>query len=188
MKLEITSCSRRSFLTSFRTTFTLELFKVLCCCCLKVFPFIAHSVMFGQKTTTTKKRRNIPFSPRKKKESEFRHPPCSATHINRKWAFFSFNKPWRHYICIANSLRGRRSKGTGEGIRARDQARGRREEGILSPSRAPHALPRPNSPFPLVLILIDDLPKKLFKITAQECKKPTSGWRAWLKNIAAETA
>ena len=40
----------------------------------------------------------------------------------------------------------------------------------------PHTLsPRPNSPFPLVLILIDDLPKKLFKITAQECKKPTSG-------------
>ena len=68
MKLEITSCSRRSFLTSFRTTFTLELFKVLCCCCLKVFPFIAHSVMFGQKTTTTKKRRNTPFSPRKKKK------------------------------------------------------------------------------------------------------------------------
>ena len=143
MKLEITSCSRRSILTSFRTTFTLELFKVLCCCCLKVFPFIAHSIMFGQKTTTTKKRRKIPFSPRKKKESEFRHPPFSATHINRKWAFFSFNKPWRHYICIANSLRGRRSKGTGEGIRARDHARGRREEGggdpfsLASPTRSP---------------------------------------------------
>ena len=68
MKLEINSCSRPSILTSFRTTFTLELFKVLCCCCLKGFPFIAHSVMFGQKTTTTKKRRKIPFSPRKKKK------------------------------------------------------------------------------------------------------------------------
>ena len=68
MKLEITSCSRPSILTSFRKTFTLELFKVLCCCCLKVFPFIAHSVVFGQKTTTTKKRRKIPFSPRKKKK------------------------------------------------------------------------------------------------------------------------
>ena len=67
MKLEINSCSRPSILTSFRTTFTLELFKVLCCCCLKGFPFIAHSVMFGQKTTTTKKRRKIPFSPGKKK-------------------------------------------------------------------------------------------------------------------------
>ena len=30
----------------------------------------------------------------------------------------------------------------------------------------------------------DDLPKRLFKITAQECKKTTSGWRASLKNVA----
>ena len=31
----------------------------------------------------------------------------------------------------------------------------------------------------------DDLPKNLFKITAQECKMSTSGWRASLKNVAA---
>ena len=24
-----------------------------------------------------------------------------TTHVNRKWAFFSFNKPWRYHICIA---------------------------------------------------------------------------------------
>ena len=51
-----------------------------------------------------------------------------------------------------SSLRGRRSKGKGKGIRARDHARGRREEGnavpFLSPSRAPRALTRQNSPFP----------------------------------------
>ena len=47
------------------------------------------------------------------------------------------------------SLRGRRSKGKGKGIRARDHARGRRGEvPFLSPSRAPRALARPNSPFP----------------------------------------
>ena len=31
----------------------------------------------------------------------------------------------------------------------------------------------------------DDLPKNLFKITAEEFKKSTSGWRAWLKNVVA---
>ena len=31
----------------------------------------------------------------------------------------------------------------------------------------------------------DDLLKNLFKITAQVCKKSTSGWRASLKNVAA---
>ena len=31
----------------------------------------------------------------------------------------------------------------------------------------------------------DDLPKNLFKIIAQECKKSTSGWRASLKMVAA---
>ena len=30
----------------------------------------------------------------------------------------------------------------------------------------------------------DDLPKTLFKIIAQECKKSTSGWRASLKMVA----
>ena len=30
----------------------------------------------------------------------------------------------------------------------------------------------------------DDLPKNLFKIIAQECKKSTSGWRASLKMVA----
>ena len=25
----------------------------------------------------------------------------SLTHVNRKWAFFSFNKSWRYHICIA---------------------------------------------------------------------------------------
>ena len=27
-----------------------------------------------------------------------------ATHVNRKWAFFSFNIPWRYQICIAKYL------------------------------------------------------------------------------------
>ena len=47
------------------------------------------------------------------------------------------------------SLRGRRSKGKGKGIRGRDRARGRREEGggepFLSPSRA--QIPPSPSPF-----------------------------------------
>ena len=47
------------------------------------------------------------------------------------------------------SLRARRSKGKGKGIRARDQARGRREEGNLS------FLPRaPKFPLPLPLLLL----------------------------------
>ena len=29
--------------------------------------------------------------------------------------------------------------------------------------------------------------KNLFKITAEECKNSTSGWRASLENVAAET-
>ena len=31
----------------------------------------------------------------------------------------------------------------------------------------------------------DNLPKNLFKVTAQVCKKSASGWRASLKNVAA---
>ena len=53
-------------------------------------------------------------------------PPLTATSLQRPL----FSAPV--------SLRGRRSKGKGKGIRARD----------LSPLRAPHALARPNSPFP----------------------------------------
>ena len=34
----------------------------------------------------------------------------------------------------------------------------------------------------------DDLSKNVFKITAQEFKKSTFGWRASLKNVAALTA
>ena len=56
----------------------------------------------------------------------------SVTHVNRKWAFFSFNKPWRYRICIAKCLNSYR----------------------------------------------DNSPKHLFKITDQECKKSTFGWRA----------
>ena len=62
-----------------------------------------------------------------------------ATPVNRKWAFFSFNQPWRYRIYIAKCLNSYR----------------------------------------------DDLRKNLFKITAQECKTSTSGWRASLKNVAA---
>ena len=47
-------------------------------------------------------------------------------------------------LCVLNfSLRGRRSKGKVKRIRARDHARGRREEGNF-----PFSLARPNSPFP----------------------------------------
>ena len=47
------------------------------------------------------------------------------------------------------SLRGRRSKGKGKGIRARDHARGRREEAVLS------FLPRaPKFPLPLPLPIL----------------------------------
>ena len=62
-----------------------------------------------------------------------------ATHVNRKWAFFSLNMPWHGQICIAKCLYSFR----------------------------------------------DDLPKNLLKITAQVCKKSTSGWPALLKNVAA---
>ena len=61
-----------------------------------------------------------------------------VTHVTRKWAFFSFNMPWRYQICIAKCFYFHR----------------------------------------------DDLTKHLFKITAQECKKSTSGWPASLKNVA----
>ena len=66
MKLDITSCSRPSILTSFGTTFTLELFKVLCCFCLKVFPFIAHSLMSGQKNNNEEKGERSYFPSDKK--------------------------------------------------------------------------------------------------------------------------
>ena len=33
-------------------------------------------------------------------------------------------------------------------------------------------------------VLLDDLPKSVLKITAQECKKSTYGWRTSLKNVA----
>ena len=36
--------------------------------------------------------------------SEFKQRHFWATHINRKWAFFSVNKPWRHQICSAKCL------------------------------------------------------------------------------------
>ena len=54
---------------------------------------------------------------------------------------------------LQSSLRGRRSKGKGKGIRARDHARGRREEGnfLSFLPRAPHAFSRaqiPPSPSP----------------------------------------
>ena len=62
-----------------------------------------------------------------------------AVHVNRKWAFLSFNTPWRYQICIAKYLYTYR----------------------------------------------DDLLKNLFKITAEEFKKSTSGWRASLKNVVA---
>ena len=48
----------------------------------------------------------------------------------------------------STSLRGRRSKGKGKGIRTRDHARGRREEDSLPPSsRAPRLLSRLKLPF-----------------------------------------
>ena len=70
---------------------------------------------------------------------ELKYQRFWATHVNRKWAFFSFNMLWHHQSCIAKSLYYYR----------------------------------------------DGLPKSLFKITAQECKKSTSGWHASLKNVAA---
>ena len=70
---------------------------------------------------------------------ELKYQRFWATHVNRKWAFFSFKMLWHHQICIAKSLYYYR----------------------------------------------DGLPKSLFKITAQECKKSTSGWHASLKNVAA---
>ena len=73
-----------------------------------------------------------------KENREFNKRRFWATHVNRKWAFFSFNMPWRYQICIAKCFYFHR----------------------------------------------DDLTKHLFKITAQECKKSSSGWRASLKNVA----
>ena len=70
---------------------------------------------------------------------ELKHRRFWTTHVKRKWAFSSDNKPWRYRIYIAKCLNSYR----------------------------------------------DDLPKNLFKITAQECETSISGWRASLKNVAA---
>ena len=35
---------------------------------------------------------------------KFTHWRFWATNVNRKWAFFSFNMPWRYQICIAKCL------------------------------------------------------------------------------------
>ena len=35
---------------------------------------------------------------------ELRQRRFGATHVNRKWAFFSFNKPWRYHIFIPKCL------------------------------------------------------------------------------------
>ena len=68
MKLEITSCSRRSFLTSFRTTFTLELFKVLCCCCLNSIPiYCSFSNVWTKNNNNEEKAKHPIFPPEKKK-------------------------------------------------------------------------------------------------------------------------
>ena len=39
-----------------------------------------------------------------KENREFNKRRFWATHVNRKWAFFSFNIPWRYQICIAKCL------------------------------------------------------------------------------------
>ena len=56
----------------------------------------------------------------------------NLTHFARKEAMKYF------------SLRGRRSKGKGEGIRARDHARGRREEGNTCKEAIAFAIPPTN--------------------------------------------
>ena len=70
---------------------------------------------------------------------EFKRERFWATRVNRKWAFFCFNIPWRYQISVAKCLYSSR----------------------------------------------DDLSKHLFKITAEECKKSTSGRRTSLENAAA---
>ena len=35
---------------------------------------------------------------------EFKQRRFWATQVNQKWAFFSFNMPWRYQICIARCL------------------------------------------------------------------------------------
>ena len=35
---------------------------------------------------------------------ELKYQRFWATHVNRKWAFFSFNMLWHHQICLAKSL------------------------------------------------------------------------------------
>ena len=55
-----------------------------------------------------------------------------------KWIQSKFDLSWTTADCCHTSLRGRRSKGKGKGIRARDHARGRRE--------APYALSRAQIP------------------------------------------
>ena len=76
---------------------------------------------------------------RKQAIGEFKQRRFWATYVNRKWAFLSFNMPWRNQICIAKCLYSCR----------------------------------------------DDLPKNLFKMTAEESKKSSSAWRASLKNVVA---
>ena len=36
--------------------------------------------------------------------SEFKQRRFLTTHVNRKWAFFSFNTRWRYQICITKGL------------------------------------------------------------------------------------
>ena len=39
---------------------------------------------------------------------EFKQQRFLATHVNRKWAFFSFHSSWRYQICIAKFLYSKR--------------------------------------------------------------------------------
>ena len=71
-------------------------------------------------------------------------PVVLVSHGNLTRPFWPPGSPIKEqYRNMWVSLRGRRSKRKGKGIRARDDARGRREEGS-----APRALARPNSSFP----------------------------------------
>ena len=74
------------------------------------------------------------------------------------------------------SLRGRRSKGKGKGIRARDHARGRRKEGnFLSPSRVPRVLARPTSPFLLLTPATQAITDS--SLTCFPCARYKDDWR-----------
>ena len=103
--------------------------KALCTC--KVVVFLIKTIVFFLRLLSRRRRRRRIL---KSLFREFKQRRFWAKHLNRKWAFFSFNKPWRYHICIATCLNSYR----------------------------------------------DDLRKNLLKITAQECKKSTSGWRASL--------